>query len=161
MVLSELKEWLKRGGKADYITLSGSGEPTLHSRLGVVLDFIRSKSTIPAVLLTNGTMLYLPEVRNTAVRPPAEDFATALSKERMESLIYLFHLTAEIIAEFSAKHADNIQANQKTIFLCCSDDHVQQIRLQAYSVCISTRCLNFSAALYVPISSARNAKIPP
>lgn len=65
-VISELKDWLKRDGQADYITLSGSGEPTLHSRFGEVLAFIREKSKIPALLLTNGSMLYLPEVREGA-----------------------------------------------------------------------------------------------
>ena len=65
-VLAELAEWLDRDGQADYITLSGSGEPTLHSGFGKVLEFIRSKSVIPAVLLTNGTMLQLPEVREAA-----------------------------------------------------------------------------------------------
>jgi len=65
-VISELKDWLKTDGEADYITLSGSGEPTLHSRFGEVLEFIREKSKIPALLLTNGTMLYLPEVRQAA-----------------------------------------------------------------------------------------------
>jgi len=34
IVLSELKDWLNKDGEADYITLSGSGEPTLHSRFG-------------------------------------------------------------------------------------------------------------------------------
>ena len=29
---------------------------------------------------------------------------------------HLFHPTAEIIAEFSARHAEHIQANQETIF---------------------------------------------
>ncbi len=65
-VLTELKDWLETDGQADYITLSGSGEPTLHSRFGEVLKFIRENSTIPAGLLTNGTMLYLPEVREAA-----------------------------------------------------------------------------------------------
>jgi len=66
IVLSELKEWLNKDGRADYITLSGSGEPTLHSRFGEVLEFIRANSKIPAVLLSNGTMLNLPEVRDAA-----------------------------------------------------------------------------------------------
>jgi wyosine [tRNA(Phe)-imidazoG37] synthetase (radical SAM superfamily) len=65
-VLAELEEWLKAGGRADYITLSGSGEPTLHSRFGEVLEFIRKNSTIPGVLLTNGTLLSLPEVQDAA-----------------------------------------------------------------------------------------------
>ena len=53
---------------------------------------------------------------NTAVRPPAEDYATALSKEQMLALTHLFHPTAEIIAEFSTNHANDVQANQDTIF---------------------------------------------
>ena len=65
-VLAELAAWIKENGKADYITLSGSGEPTLHSGFGEVLQFIRSHSSIPAVLLTNGTLLHLPEVQEAA-----------------------------------------------------------------------------------------------
>lgn len=65
-VIAELEEWLATDSKADYITLSGSGEPTLHSLFGEVLEFIRANSTIPAVLLTNGTMFHLPEVRDAA-----------------------------------------------------------------------------------------------
>jgi len=53
---------------------------------------------------------------NTAVRPPAEDFATALSEERMQTLPPLFDPTAEIIAEFRANHANHIQTNQATTF---------------------------------------------
>jgi wyosine [tRNA(Phe)-imidazoG37] synthetase (radical SAM superfamily) len=53
---------------------------------------------------------------NTTVRPSAEDFATALSREGMEELIHLFKPTAEVIAEFRDKRADHIQANQETIF---------------------------------------------
>ncbi|MDD5205684.1 MAG: radical SAM protein [Desulfobacterales bacterium] len=65
-VIAELDDWLKTGGKADHITLSGSGEPTLHSRFGEVLAHIRANSAIPSVLLTNGTLLNHPEVREAA-----------------------------------------------------------------------------------------------
>ena len=65
-VLAELKHWIASDGKADYITLSGSGEPTLHSGFGKILEFIRTSTDIPSVLLTNGAMLYLPEVREAA-----------------------------------------------------------------------------------------------
>ncbi len=66
LVKEELKYWLKTNKNADYITLSGSGEPTLHTRFGEILEFIRTNTNIPAVLLTNSTMLYLPEVREAA-----------------------------------------------------------------------------------------------
>ena len=65
-VLTELAHWLKANGETDYITLSGSGEPTLHSGFREVLQFIRSNCRIPAVLLTNGTLFHLPEVRSAA-----------------------------------------------------------------------------------------------
>jgi wyosine [tRNA(Phe)-imidazoG37] synthetase (radical SAM superfamily) len=67
-VLAELEEWLETDGVADYITLSGSGEPTLHERFGDVLALIREKSEIPSLLLTNGTLLHLPEVRKAAAQ---------------------------------------------------------------------------------------------
>jgi len=67
-VIEEIDAWLTSDGEADYITLSGSGEPTLHSRFGDVLAFIRERTSIPAVVLTNGTLLHLPEVADAACR---------------------------------------------------------------------------------------------
>ena len=64
-VIFEIETWLNTGGDADYITLSGSGEPTLHSGFGEVLKYL-SKTPIPSLLLTNGSTLYLPEVREAA-----------------------------------------------------------------------------------------------
>jgi len=69
---------------------------------------------------------------NTAIRPPAEDFATALPRERMEALTHLFHPTAEVIAEFRVKRADHMQANQETIFSMlkrrpCTEDQISDI----------------------------------
>jgi len=66
LVFKELCDWFSSEKRADYITLSGSGEPTLHSQFGEVLAFIRSKTTIPCVLLTNGTLMDDPEVRQGA-----------------------------------------------------------------------------------------------
>ena len=199
-VIAELDEWLKTDGRADYITLSGSGEPTLHSRFGEVIRFIRKNSKIPAVLLTNGTLFHLPEVReaashagvvklslsawdqasykwvnrphsqlqfedlvrgqkafrkqfegelwlevflvsgmnsdpadvrriaalageigpdriqlNTVVRPPAEGFAEALSRERLTRLCDLFRPTAEVIAEFTTEKDITLHANKETV----------------------------------------------
>jgi wyosine [tRNA(Phe)-imidazoG37] synthetase (radical SAM superfamily) len=65
-VKRELELWLESGGEADHITLAGSGEPTLHSGFGRVLAWIRGNTNIPSVLLTNGTLLHLPEVRRDA-----------------------------------------------------------------------------------------------
>lgn len=67
-VLSELDTWLRADGRADYITLSGSGEPTLHAQFGEILAFIHHNSSIPTALLTNGTLLQQPHVRASACR---------------------------------------------------------------------------------------------
>lgn len=199
-VKAELRRWVKSGGKTDYITLSGSGEPTLHSRFGDVLSFIRDRTPFPAVLLSNGTLFEQPAVRksacqanivklslstwdqfsfehvnrphpdlkfsqivdgyrafrdefrgklwievfmlwgmnsiprdvekiaklaetirpdeihlNTAVRPPAEDFAVPVPRKQMEVLAGLFRPRAKIIAEFPADKSADIAANETTI----------------------------------------------
>jgi wyosine [tRNA(Phe)-imidazoG37] synthetase (radical SAM superfamily) len=62
-VLSQLKAILSEGVKADHITISGSGEPTLNLSLGKVIDGIRKLTAIPIAILTNGTLLYDPAVR--------------------------------------------------------------------------------------------------
>ena len=62
-VLSELRERIDEGVEADYITISGSGEPTLNSELGKLIDGIREISEIPIAILTNGTLFTLPDVR--------------------------------------------------------------------------------------------------
>jgi wyosine [tRNA(Phe)-imidazoG37] synthetase (radical SAM superfamily) len=199
-VLAELGDWLNSGGQADYISLAGSGEPTLHSGFGKVLRYIREHSDIPSALLTNSTLLHLPEVRaaaaeadvvkaslsawnqasfgwinrpdphlrfddilaglqtfrseysgqiwlevflvggmnatradvrkiaalaatiapdriqlNTAVRPPAEDFATPLSRRQLEELAPLFEPPAEVIAEFDRSAAPKFEVNLESI----------------------------------------------
>lgn len=62
-VLAELKDRLATGLEADYLTVGGSGEPTLHSRLGELIDGIKKITDIPVAILTNGTLLYRPDVR--------------------------------------------------------------------------------------------------
>lgn len=47
----------------DYITLSGSGEPTLYSRLDELIDGIRRMTDIPVAVLTNGSLLWQDTVR--------------------------------------------------------------------------------------------------
>lgn len=66
-ILAEIGDWLGRAEPADYLTLAGSGEPTLHTRFGDVLRYIRAHSPHRTALLSNGTLFHLPEVRADAV----------------------------------------------------------------------------------------------
>lgn len=187
-VLDELNH--KLAGRPDYITLSGSGEPTLHSRLGEIIEHIQAMTDVPVAVLTNGSLFWQKEVRdelaaadvvlpsldapdaerfqfinrphpdipferlveglqafrrgftgqywlevmlldgyttlppqtrqlaglvrqlrpdkvqlNTAVRPPAEDYAMAVSLERLQALARRFPQPAEVIAEYRAPPA--------------------------------------------------------
>lgn len=60
-VLNELESKLSL--RPDYVTLSGSGEPTLYSRLDELIDRIKRITTIPVAVLTNGSLLWQDEVQ--------------------------------------------------------------------------------------------------
>lgn len=60
-VLSELEGKLSL--QPDYITLSGSGEPTLYSRLDELIDHIKDMTNIPVAVLTNGSLFWQEDVR--------------------------------------------------------------------------------------------------
>jgi wyosine [tRNA(Phe)-imidazoG37] synthetase (radical SAM superfamily) len=63
-VIEELTDYLGNSPAIDYVTFGGRGEPTLNSGLGRIVRFL--KGAFPqyrCALLTNGTLFYLPEVR--------------------------------------------------------------------------------------------------
>ena len=67
-ILSELADFLSRSAqKLDYVTLAGSGEPTLNTQLPLVVEGIRKLTPAPVALLTNGSLFFRDEVR-AAVR---------------------------------------------------------------------------------------------
>lgn len=63
-VLAEIKDYLDTHPAPDYITLSGSGEPTLHAQLGRILADIKASTTVPVAVLTNGSLLWDGAVRD-------------------------------------------------------------------------------------------------
>lgn len=63
-IKEELTHYFKNNPDPEYITFSGSGEPTLNIFIGEVLQFIKqNKPHIPIAVLTNGTMLFDENVR--------------------------------------------------------------------------------------------------
>lgn len=62
-VIEQLKEHLSC--EPDYITLSGSGEPILYSKLGQLISEIKKITDIPVAVLTNGSLLWQREVRSS------------------------------------------------------------------------------------------------
>jgi wyosine [tRNA(Phe)-imidazoG37] synthetase (radical SAM superfamily) len=198
-VLDELKR--KLTCRPDYITFSGSGEPTLHSRLGEIIQLIRAMTEVPVAVLTNGSLLWRKEVRaavaladvvlpsldapdpkrfkfinrphpeitfarlvegleafrrefsgqywlevmllggytslpaqvrqlanwarrirpdkvqlNTAVRPPAEEYAMVVPPERLAQLARMFELPTEVVAEHRGRRVSaQVQASGEAI----------------------------------------------
>lgn len=62
-VIHDVLGALESGVIPDYITLGGSGEPTLNSDIGEITSRLKSATDIPVTVLTNGSMLMRPEVR--------------------------------------------------------------------------------------------------
>ena len=56
-ILGELEKVLASSRRIDYITLSGSGEPTLNLGIGEIIRKIKEMTDIPVAVLTNGTLL--------------------------------------------------------------------------------------------------------
>jgi wyosine [tRNA(Phe)-imidazoG37] synthetase (radical SAM superfamily) len=55
----------------DWITFSGSGEPTLNALLGSMIREIKARMTTPVAVITNGTLLWRPEVRSRLLQADA------------------------------------------------------------------------------------------
>jgi len=77
-VLAELRDYLSGSPELDFITFSGSGEPTLSSSIGEVIRFL--KDSYPAyriAVLTNGSLLSRSDVREELL--PADVILPTLS----------------------------------------------------------------------------------
>ncbi len=80
-IIKELNHYFAHNPEPDYLTFSGSGEPTLNSKIGNVLNYLLYEiGNIPVALLTNGTLLTENKVRkdiqNASIVIPSLDAAT-------------------------------------------------------------------------------------
>jgi wyosine [tRNA(Phe)-imidazoG37] synthetase (radical SAM superfamily) len=60
-VVAQVRDRLS--SKPDVIALAGSGEPTLHTGIGDVIDAIKAITGAPVAVITNGSLLGRPAVR--------------------------------------------------------------------------------------------------
>jgi len=232
LVLQELEE--KLDTRPDYITLSGSGEPTLFTPLDKLIEGIRKVTDIPIAVLTNGSLLgswdvqwdlsvadlvipsldagndvtfrlvnrphagisfermlaglaafrrrfrkqywlevfllggyttferELADLRrcveliqpdrvqlNTVTRPPAEDYAIAVSHAQLEEIAAMFSPPAEVIAEFHSVQALEVgEASREEILQllrrrpCSIDDIADGLGMHRNEVLKSVEHLN-------------------
>ncbi len=67
-IVGQVRERLAGGVRPDFLTLGGSGEPTLYSGLGRLIDALRAEFGLPVALLTNAVLFGDPDVRRDAAR---------------------------------------------------------------------------------------------
>lgn len=78
-VVKELKHNPENNTVPDFLSMTGWGKPTLNSRLGDIIDFIKQNyPKVPVAIITNGTLLINPEV----------------IRELKKQMLYLLHLDA-------------------------------------------------------------------
>jgi wyosine [tRNA(Phe)-imidazoG37] synthetase (radical SAM superfamily) len=66
-IMGELKARLEMEPRPDYITMAGSGEPTLNSELERVISSVKELCDIPVAVLTNGSLLGVPQVQRACL----------------------------------------------------------------------------------------------
>jgi len=113
-LLAELRERLAECPRPDYITLAGSGEPTLYADLPELIAGIRAVTDVPVAVLTNGTLLGDPAVRAACSRADvvlpsldAGDEATFQRINRPAPGLSLGRIVAGLVA-FRAEYAGRI-----------------------------------------------------
>jgi len=96
-IFAELKWWLENNPeeakKLDYITFSGSGEPTLNSKIGELIEKIKRITNLPVAIITNSSLLGDPAVRRDIL--PADLIIPSLDAA-----------TPEVFAKIDRPHPD-------------------------------------------------------
>ncbi|MBU0908009.1 MAG: radical SAM protein [Proteobacteria bacterium] len=65
-IIAEVDSFLATSGQAkpiDVFTITASGEPTLHSGLGEIINHLKARTALPVAVLTNGSLLFREDVR--------------------------------------------------------------------------------------------------
>jgi len=63
-VLAEIGDYLNHNPHIDYLTFSGAGEPTLHSKVGEIINFLKKNySRYKIAMITNSSLLWNNDLR--------------------------------------------------------------------------------------------------
>lgn len=88
-------------GEIDWITFVGSGETCLHSEQGWLINAVKQETEIPVAVITNGSLLHLPEVRRELLAADAVMPSLDAVSERLYRKINRPHhsLTIEMLID--------------------------------------------------------------
>ena len=120
-VMKELRAVLSEIAKPDWITISGTGEPTLHSGLGLILAEIKKLESAPSCVITNSSLMYMPAVRQELML--ADRLLPTISTVNPRSFQRIHRPTAdlrleEILAGLQLFSRDYTGAIEVEIFVC-------------------------------------------
>lgn len=101
-IFNEIKDYLKNNESPDFLTFSGSGEPTLYSKLGELISMCKKNfPNVKIAIITNSSLFYKEDVRNECsfadVILPSLDSARAetfikidrpLDRDKLNLIIY-------------------------------------------------------------------------
>lgn len=114
-VTNELEHYFKNNPAPDYVTFSGSGEPTLNLKIGDIIKFLKSNYPyIPIAILTNGTLFDQKEVRtellNADLVLPSLDAASELSFKKINRPFHTLNINKYIqgLIDFRKEYSGKI-----------------------------------------------------
>lgn len=62
----QVRRRLSEGVHPDWVTIAGSGEPTLYRDMGLLIAALKAEVGVPVALITNGSLFFDPDVRRSA-----------------------------------------------------------------------------------------------
>ncbi|MEI8186138.1 MAG: radical SAM protein [Chlorobiaceae bacterium] len=86
-ILEEIRQGIAAGNSLDWITFVGSGETMLYKGIGWLISEVKKLTTIPVAVITNGSLLYLPEVRQELLAADAVLPSLNAGSEALHALI--------------------------------------------------------------------------
>jgi wyosine [tRNA(Phe)-imidazoG37] synthetase (radical SAM superfamily) len=66
-IIQAIRKSVSAGHDIDFVTFSGSGEPTLNSDIGSLIHEVKKITSIPVAVLTNGTLLFHEDVQRDLI----------------------------------------------------------------------------------------------
>ncbi|MBN1594722.1 radical SAM protein [candidate division FCPU426 bacterium] len=157
-VLRDLEEFLRKGGRPDYISLSGSGEPTLNADTGRLIAGIKQLTDIPVAVITNGSLLWMEEVQEELAQADLilpsldagdENIFQTVNRPHPE---LSFMRVAEGLAVFSRHYSGMVWLE---VFLCAgvTDDPEQVGRIAEWAEIIHPQRIQLNTVVRPPAES--------
>jgi wyosine [tRNA(Phe)-imidazoG37] synthetase (radical SAM superfamily) len=154
-IIRGVKDKLRKISRPDYITLSGSGEPTLYSHIGNIIHKIKDITDIPVAVLTNGSLFWIDEVRNAVL--DADLIIPSLDAGNEDTFVYVNRPHEDISFK---KMADGLRSLRETykgliwleVFLVSSvtDKETEILKIKSWTDRINPERIQLNTAVRTP-----------